>query len=100
MYGDEEEMIAPSQPEIFASGMIINGFTPTNRAETETLCKAIKLYNVQVVLVLDHEKLEKDIREFLRLNPSLDASQVKIIKVPKNPGIQSRKGLSNDELQT
>lgn len=46
MYGDEEEMIAPSQPEIFASGMIINGFTPTNRAETETLCKAIKLYNV------------------------------------------------------
>lgn len=46
--------------------MIINGFTPVNRAETLTLCKAISLFNVQVVLVLDHEKLEKDIKEILR----------------------------------
>jgi hypothetical protein len=74
IYGDDDETVAPSQPEIFASGMIINGFTPVNRAETETLCKAIKLFNVQVVLVLDHEKLEKDIREFLRLNQSPDAA--------------------------
>jgi hypothetical protein len=68
-----------------------------NRAETETLCKAIKFFNVNVVLVLDHEKLEKDIQTFLKQNSASDAPQVNIIKVPKSPGIQSRKGLSNDD---
>lgn len=87
VYGDDDEMVAPSQPEIFASGMIINGYTPVNKAETETLCKAIKLFNVKVVLVLDHEKLEKDIKEYLRLTQSPGAIQVNIIKVPKSPGI-------------
>ena len=90
-HGDENEMVAPGQNETFSSGLIINGFTPTNRAETETLCKAIKHFNVRVVLVLDNEKLEKDIQTFLKQNPNTDAAPVNIIKVPKSPGIQSRK---------
>jgi len=70
IYGDENEFVAPSEPEVFSSGLIINGFTPANRMETETLCKAINLFNVKVVLVLDNEKLEKDIQTFLKQNPN------------------------------
>jgi len=86
IFGDENEMVAPNQHEIFSSGLIINGFTPANRAETETLCKAIRLFNVKVVLVLDNEKLEKDIQTFTRSNPA-EILAVSIIKVPKSPGI-------------
>ena len=57
----QEQHVVPAQPEIFSSGTIINCFTPMNKRETETLCDSIKLFNVKVVLVIDHEKLEKDI---------------------------------------
>jgi hypothetical protein len=40
---------------------VINGFTPQDRTQTETLVKAIVEFGVDVVLVIDHEKLEKDI---------------------------------------
>jgi len=51
---------------VFASGTIINGFTPMNKRETDTLCNSIKLFGVKVVLVIDYEKLEKDIVTFLK----------------------------------
>jgi hypothetical protein len=59
--GVEDDLIAPPNPEIFASGTIVNGFTPLNKRETDTLCQSIKLFGVKVVLVIDFEKLEKDI---------------------------------------
>jgi len=37
-----------------------------NKRETETLCNSIKLFNIKVVLVIDHEKLEKDIQTYLK----------------------------------
>ena len=73
-YEGENELVAPTSPEVFASGLIINSFTPVNKMETETLCKAIKSFNVKVVLVLDHEKLEKDIQNYLRAHPNYDNS--------------------------
>ena len=72
-------------PEVYASGLIINGFTPnpSKKRETESLCQAIKQFKVSVVIVIDYEKLEKDIVLGVK------DSNLKIIKVPKSPGIQS-----------
>lgn len=41
---DESSMqvVAPPNPEVFCSGSIINGFTPTNKRETDSLCMSIK----------------------------------------------------------
>lgn len=55
------EVVAPANPELFASGTIVNGFTPKDKRETDTLLQSIKLLNTKIVLVIDYEKLEKDI---------------------------------------
>eukprot|EP00351_Strombidinopsis_sp_SopsisLIS2011_P003239 CAMPEP_0116879010 /NCGR_PEP_ID=MMETSP0463-20121206/10765_1 /TAXON_ID=181622 /ORGANISM="Strombidinopsis sp, Strain SopsisLIS2011" /LENGTH=57 /DNA_ID=CAMNT_0004527813 /DNA_START=389 /DNA_END=562 /DNA_ORIENTATION=- len=55
------DQVAPAYPELFASGTIINALTPANRKQTNSLINAIKAFDVGVVLVLDYEKLEKDI---------------------------------------
>ena len=78
--------------------MIVNGFTPSNKSETETLCKAIKLLNVQVILIIDNEKLEKEISMCLKSYPN--SQKYKVIKVPKSPGIQSHHRLSAEETST
>lgn len=56
-----QEIVSPVFPSLYASGCVINGFTPQDRTQTETLVKAIVEFGVDVVLVIDHEKLEKDI---------------------------------------
>lgn len=66
-----------------------------NKRETDTLCNSIKMFGVKVVLVIDYEKLEKDIQTFLKANRMED---VHVIKVPKSPGIQSQPRLSSDEV--
>ena len=53
---------------------------------------AIKQFAVKIVLVLDNEKLEKDIQTYLRTNNLAD---VIVVKVPKSPGIQSHSYRSN-----
>ena len=35
------DLVKPVFPELFASGTIINGFTPDNKQQTETLMRAI-----------------------------------------------------------
>ena len=90
-YEGVDDPVAPIQPEIFASGSIINTFSPTNRRETELILHAIKLFDVKVVLVIDYEKLEKDILSFLQQNQLTD---IKVIKVPKSPGISSQPHMS------
>lgn len=90
-YEGVDDPVAPIQPEIFASGSIINTFSPTNRRETELILHAIKLFDVKVVLVIDYEKLEKDIQSFLQQNQLTD---IKVIKVPKSPGISSQPHMS------
>lgn len=42
---DEKELerfVAPAYPEAFASGCIINGFTPQNDRTTESLAEAVR----------------------------------------------------------
>ena len=46
---------------MFASGTIINGFTPDNKKQTETLMEAVESFRCGVVLVIDNEKLYHDI---------------------------------------
>ena len=53
--------MAPPYPELFASGCIINGFTPGDKKETESLVEVIRKFNVDIVIVIDFEGLEKDI---------------------------------------
>lgn len=59
------QMIRPVFPEMFASGTIINGFTPDKKEQTDTLMKAIQSFRCGVVLVIDNEKLERDITNSL-----------------------------------
>lgn len=54
-------MVAPAYPEMFASGVIINGFTPTTERTTEMLAEAIKIFKVNVVVVLDNEMLNQSL---------------------------------------
>ena len=53
----------PAFPQLFSSGCIINGFTPDDRdkRQTDTLINAIQQFDVGVVLVIDNDKLERDI---------------------------------------
>ena len=59
-----EKLVAPPYPSLFASGCIINGFTPQEKRykkETESLIKAIDKFKVDIVIVIDYEKLEKQL---------------------------------------
>ena len=58
--------MAPVYPEIFASGVIINAFTPNNKVERETLVQLIQTFNVDVTLVMEYEKLESEIFQGLQ----------------------------------
>ena len=49
------QVVAPPYPEHFASGTIINGFTPTDKNQIDTLVKAAKEFHVNVILVMDSE---------------------------------------------
>ena len=93
-YDGAKECVASPTPEIFCSGTIINGFTPLSKRETDSLLFAIKTFKVNVVLVIDYEKLEKDVLAFIK-QEGLD---VKVIKVPKSPGIESH--VKSEELFT
>ena len=57
----------PAFPQLYASGCIINGFTPdgNDMRETDTLVKAIREFDVGVVLVIDNERLEDAIAKRL-----------------------------------
>ena len=77
-YEGVDDPVAPIQPEIFASGSIISTFTPIKRKENELIYEAIKLFNVKTVLVIDNEKLEKDIKTFVQQN---DLKDIKVIKI-------------------
>jgi hypothetical protein len=37
-----EKFVAPAYPEVYASGVIINGFTPLNDRSTESLAEAAR----------------------------------------------------------
>lgn len=99
-----QEIVAPVFPSLYASGCVINGFTPQDRSQTDTLVKAIIDFNTDVVLVIDHEKLEKDIQNLMKQRQQLATSKDLpfkmpiILKVPKSPGIQPSL-LSADEQE-
>ena len=67
-----------------------------DKRETETLCASIKQFNVKVVLVIDYEKLEKEIQTYLKVNQITD---VHVVKVPKSSGIYLPPRAGSDELQ-
>lgn len=73
--------MAPPYPELFASGCIINGFTSNDKRETESLVEAIKKFNVNVVLVVDNERLENDIKK------NLMNTDVVILQLNKSGGV-------------
>ena len=78
-------MVRPVFPEMFASGTIINGFTPDKknyRQQTETLMNAIESFRCGVVLVIDNEKLERDIMS--RLEQRGQQSDVVVVQVHKS----------------
>ena len=72
---------------MFASGTIINGFTPDNKKQTETLMEAVESFRCGVVLVIDNEKLYHDIGQKVALKGK--QNEVIVVKVPKSQGIES-----------
>jgi transcriptional antiterminator len=98
-----QDIVNPVFPALYASGCVINGFTPIDRSQTETLVRAIVDFAVDVVLVIDHEKLEKDIINIMKQRHSMHHSKEPlkmpiVLKVPKSPGIQPSR-LSADEQE-
>jgi len=66
---DEKELerfVAPAYPESFASGCIINGFTPQNDRTTESLAESVRQFKVDVVIVIDHEMLASKLQQMLK----------------------------------
>ena len=61
------DMVRPVFPMMFASGTIVNGFTPDNKQQIDTLMDAIESFRCSVVLVIDNEKLERDLISRLRV---------------------------------
>lgn len=88
-----EKLVAPAYPELFASGIIINGFTPQDKRDTHILVEAIKSFKVGTVLVVDNERLENEIRNYLmkdaqRLQRPMTTN---IISLQKSGGVQTSK---------
>lgn len=77
-----ERFVSPAYPEAFASGCIINAFTPQNDRSTESLVMAIKQFKVDVVVVIDYEMLTNKLKMSLK-----DIQGLQIIEVPKSGGI-------------
>lgn len=75
-------MVSPVFPELFASGTIIDGFTPDGKTELNSLMDAIQKFQVGVVLVIDNEKLIKEITEKL-VEIGMEKKTI-VLKVPKS----------------
>ena len=88
-------MVRPVFPELFASGTIINGFTPENKQQTETLMNALDSFRCGVVLVIDNEKLERDIQTSLTAKGR--QGQIIVVKVPKSQGISSTRQTADEQ---
>ena len=58
--------MAPAYPEAFASGVIINGFTPMNERSTESLAEAARQFKVDVIVVVDDEMLTNRLKNKLK----------------------------------
>lgn len=71
---------------MYASGIIINGFTPSSDRSTESLVEAIKQFKVDIVCVIDFESLIEDLRTLLKSSP-----EVLIIDTPKSNGVKAVK---------
>lgn len=80
-----QKFVAPAYPEMFASGTIINGFTPSSDRSTESLAEAIRQFKVDVVLVVDYEMLANQLKELLK------NQNVMVIEIPKSGGVQAVK---------
>ncbi len=78
-----EQLVSPAYPEAFASGCIINGFTPHNDRSTESLMQAVRHFHVDIVVVVDYEMLANKLRSNMR--------DVQVIEVPKSGGVQAMK---------
>ena len=78
-------LVRPVFPELFASGSIIDAFTPDDKTQISTLMHAIEQFNVGIVLVIDNEMLQKEINEKLTEIGRQDS--VIVLKVPKSQGI-------------
>ena len=61
-----QQLVRPVFPQLFASGCIINAFTPDGR-QTDILLNAIDKFDVDVVLVIDNERLEKSLTQKLSI---------------------------------
>jgi hypothetical protein len=77
-----EALVAPPYPEVFASGVIINGFTPLNDRSTDSLAEACRQFKVDVVVIVDYEMLANRLKNQLK-----DMSHIQIIQVPKSGGV-------------
>jgi hypothetical protein len=62
--------------------VIINGFTPLNERSTESLAESIRLFNVEIVCVIDFEMLAQDLKRLLKATP-----EIMIIELPKSSGV-------------
>jgi DNA polymerase III delta subunit len=90
-----EECVAPAYPELFASGCIINGFTPKddkNKNETDSLLKSIKNFKVDIVIVIENERLENEIRNRHWEHPLL------VLRMPKSQGVEATKTYGEERL--
>jgi hypothetical protein len=85
-------MVAPPYPELFASGCFINGPAGNEKWTTETVIEIIKAYDVKVVLVIDNEKLENDVRNYFA------GTGVIILQVPKSGGATPQRVSDEDKV--
>ncbi len=86
-----DSYVSPANPELFASGVVINGFTPSDKREMGTLVETVRKFDVNVVLVLESERL------FLDLEKNFRNSAVKIVQLPKQNGVQAPKQAELDK---
>lgn len=74
-----------ADPNVKLSGCIINTCGWVTSQGYQAILKAIKAFNVNIVLVIDQEKLFNELNRDLKSNQS-----IKIILTPKSGGVVSR----------
>ena len=60
-----EKYVAPVYPELFASGCIINGFTPQNDRHYQSIVEAIRQFKVDIVVVLDSDMIAAKLKKMI-----------------------------------
>ena len=66
----QNDLISPVFPQMYASGIFIDSFSPKDEMQTNCMVNAIKAFKCNIVIVVDDKRLELSIKDKLKSSDS------------------------------